>query len=94
MGAKNIIGYPTKKRAFLLTSPVEEPQEDLHKVEYFLNIARSAGIKPDSVSYEFFVKDSDRIYADGLLRSNGIEFRMARSFLSGVGMKKLESLTR
>lgn len=71
-GAKSIIGYPTKKRAVLLTSPVEEPPEDTHKVEYFLNIARSAGIKPDSVSYEFFVKESDRIFAEKLLRSNGI----------------------
>ncbi|MFH0764442.1 MAG: lipopolysaccharide heptosyltransferase II [Candidatus Omnitrophota bacterium] len=73
MGAKKIIGYPTKKRAILLTSPVEEPQEETHKVEYFLNIARSAGIRPGSVSYEFFVKDSDRIFAEKLLRSNGID---------------------
>ncbi|MCX5685847.1 MAG: glycosyltransferase family 9 protein, partial [Candidatus Omnitrophica bacterium] len=37
-GAEKIIGYPTKKRAILLTSPVEEPQEEIHKVEYFLNV--------------------------------------------------------
>ncbi|MCX5686593.1 MAG: glycosyltransferase family 9 protein, partial [Candidatus Omnitrophica bacterium] len=61
-----------KKRAILLTLPVEEPPEEAHKVEYFLNIARSAGIRPNSVSYEFFVKDSDRIFAEKLLGSNGI----------------------
>ncbi|MDP3803955.1 MAG: lipopolysaccharide heptosyltransferase II [Candidatus Omnitrophota bacterium] len=71
-GAKEIVGYPTRKRAFLLTSAVEEPAEEIHKVEYFLNIARSAGIKPGSVSYEFFIKDSDRKFAEKLLRTNGV----------------------
>lgn len=72
-GARGIIGYPTKNRAFLLTGSVEEPDEAIHKVEYFLNIARYAGINPKSASYEFFITDPDRNYAKQLLNMNGIQ---------------------
>lgn len=71
-GAKERIGYPTKRRSFLLTKPAEEPLEEAHKVEYFLNIAGAAGIKTKEASYEFYVKDSDRKFIDELLRENSI----------------------
>ncbi len=71
-GAKERIGYPTKNRGWILTRAVEEPDEALHKVEYFLNIARAAGIRPKDTSYEFFVEDADREYIAGLLQRSGV----------------------
>lgn len=66
------IGYPTKNRAGLLTQAVEEPLEETHKVEYFLNIARAAGISPRDNSYEFFIEDPDRGYVKKMLADSGI----------------------
>lgn len=70
-GIKERVGYPTKNRGGILTRVLEEPSEELHKVEYFLNIARSVGITPKSASYEFFITDSDREFVKSLLKSEG-----------------------
>ena len=66
------VGYATKKREVLLTDIVEEPFDALHKVEYFLNIAKTAGIDTSNMHYEFFVSEADRDYAKGLLAENGV----------------------
>ena len=71
-GIKERVGYPTKRRAMLLTKMVEAPSEEVHKVEYFLNIARASGLKPQSKSYEFFIDDSHKKFVTGLLRESGI----------------------
>ncbi len=71
-GIKERIGYPTKRRAFLLTKMVEPPSEDVHKVEYFLHLAQASGIIPANRSYEFFINDAHRIFIRDLLRGEGI----------------------
>ncbi len=71
-GIKKRIGYPTKHRSLLLTDTVEEPTDQMHKVEYFLNLAISAGIAPSIRSCEFFVKEPDRKIIKKLLREEGI----------------------
>jgi lipopolysaccharide heptosyltransferase II len=71
-GIKERIGYPTKRRAMLLTKMIESPAEELHKVEYFLNIASSSGLKCESRSYEFFIDQSHKKFVADLLRDNGI----------------------
>lgn len=71
-GIRERIGYATKNRAFLLTKAVEEPAEELHKVEYFLNIARAAGIPARDASYEFFIQDSDRHFTKDLLAKSSV----------------------
>ena len=71
-GIKERVGYPTKKRMMLLTKVVEAPSEELHKVEYFLNIAKASGLAPKSTSYEFFINDSHKKFVTGLLRGSGI----------------------
>jgi lipopolysaccharide heptosyltransferase II len=71
-GIAERIGYPTKRRGLLLTKQVELPDEGTHKVEYFLNIARSCGMRPRDVRYEFPVDDADRKHIVKLLRDNGI----------------------
>ncbi len=65
-GIPERIGYYTKKRALLLTKKVAIPQETLHKVEYFLNIAKASGITAENKDYEFFVNKEDSAYIDDL----------------------------
>lgn len=71
-GVKELIGYPTKNRLMLLTKAIEEPSEEIHKVEYFLNLARAAGMKIKNNSYEFFIKESDRDFIKEALRKSGV----------------------
>jgi len=72
-GIKERIGYPTKRRGMLLTKTVEASDEEVHKVEHFLNIARASGLNPKSKSYEFFIDDSHKKFAADLLRDAGIK---------------------
>ena len=72
-GIKTRIGYATKKRAFLLTHPVEASDYGEHKVEYFLRIAKEAGCDTKSKNYEFFITDTERKYIGSTLAENGIK---------------------
>ena len=73
-GIKERIGYATKHRSWLLTLAVEEPPANTHKVEYFLGLARSAGIElKGPPSYEFQAQDQDRKFAASLLRGHGVD---------------------
>lgn len=70
-GVKMRAGYVTAKRRFFLTLPVEPPERDLHKVDYFLNIAGALGCDVSRGTCEFFVKGADRKYInDELSREN------------------------
>lgn len=71
-GAKERIGYPTKRRGIFLTRPVEISDEEMHKVEYFLNLARAYGMTVSDIAYEFFIKDSARQRMGQFLNENGI----------------------
>ena len=71
-GAKERVGYPTKRRGMFLTNQVEIPDSETHKVEYFLNLARACKIAPGDVSYEFFIAGSDRQKIVAFLKDNGI----------------------
>ena len=71
-GISERIGYATKGRGWVLTRPIEEPPAPIHKVEYFLNIAREAGIPAEKKSYEFFITGGDRDYIKGLLANSGV----------------------
>lgn len=71
-GARERIGYATKRRGMFLTRVVEEPTEPVHKVEYFLNIARAAGIATGEAGYEFRVRDAQRARVKKLLSEFGV----------------------
>lgn len=71
-GIPERIGYATKRRGPVLTKAVEAPADGLHKVEYFLRVAETAGIPVRSRSYEFFVMDADRKRVEGLLAAGGV----------------------
>jgi len=67
------IGYYTKKRAAFLTQRIDSGTEQLHKVEYFLNIGRPLGIETENKDYELFITPQDRDYIDNLLREHGLK---------------------
>ena len=71
-GIKERVGYATKNRSLFLTKAVSEPAGEIHKVEYFLNLARALGIKPGDNSYEYFVSDSDKERIKNFLENNGV----------------------
>jgi lipopolysaccharide heptosyltransferase II len=71
-GIPQRIGYYTKKRARLLTRNIPQPVGPVHKVEYFLNIAASCGIKAENKDYDFFLSREDTDYARALLRENNL----------------------
>jgi lipopolysaccharide heptosyltransferase II len=71
-GIKERVGYPTKNRGFLLTKTIEIPEEEVHKVEYFLGLARGYGIKAGESSYEFFVSDADRENLNKILKGYNV----------------------
>ncbi|MFA5146141.1 MAG: lipopolysaccharide heptosyltransferase II [Candidatus Omnitrophota bacterium] len=71
-GVRERVGYAAKRRSAFLTKVVDEPAEETHKVEYFLNIARASGIAARDNSYEFFISDADRSFIKDLLRQKGV----------------------
>ena len=71
-GINERIGYDTKKRGFLLTRPVEFSENSLHKVEYFLEIARAIGCVSSKKKYDFFTSDKDKNNVLSVLSKYGI----------------------
>ncbi len=72
-GIPERVGYYTKKRSFLLTRAIEPPEEEKHRVEYFLDILRKIGLKVDKLNYQFFISPADKAYANELLKKEGIK---------------------
>jgi heptosyltransferase-2 len=72
-GIPERVGYYTKKRKFLLTKIIPPPERQLHRIEYFLNIARACGIETENRDYEFFISSEDKDYARSLLRDKGLK---------------------
>ncbi len=71
-GIPERIGYDTLKRHFLLTRRIKPPQAQPHRVEYFLNVIREAGIDTDNKDYEFFIKEEVEEKAKYILADNGV----------------------
>lgn len=69
------IGYDNRKSGLFLTKRIPVPARDLHRVEYFLGLARGVGIEPKSANYEFFVSEGDRDMAAKILKEAGLNDR-------------------
>ncbi|MCM8784198.1 MAG: lipopolysaccharide heptosyltransferase II [Candidatus Omnitrophica bacterium] len=65
-------GYVTKKRKLFLTHKVEIPKGDLHRVEYFLNLAHALDMPIDKMGYDFFIPSEVETYIEKFLEDNGI----------------------
>lgn len=72
-GIPERVGYFTKKRGRLLTKKIAPPEEEMHRLNYYLNIVESYGIKSDGRYYEFFISGNDREYIDSQLKKLAIE---------------------
>lgn len=72
-GIPERIGYYTRKRAILLTKSIPPPPEQLHKVEYFLNIAKSFNIETENKDYELFPKSGDKDYIRNLFQKQQLK---------------------
>ena len=71
-GIKRRIGYFYKKRNFILTEIIDLPEAPLHKIEYFLNMAKYIGADISDKGLEFFTNEKDRNYIRDLLKGNVI----------------------
>jgi lipopolysaccharide heptosyltransferase II len=73
-GIPQRIGHYTRKRGFLLTKKIIPPQRDsLHRIDYYLDIIRQAGLKVEDRHTEFFVGDDDMESAGNFLKKNGVD---------------------
>jgi lipopolysaccharide heptosyltransferase II len=72
-GIPERVGYYTRKRAALLTKSIQPPAKPLHKVEYFLNIAKTFGVETEDKDYEFFTSPKDKNYVDNIFQENGLK---------------------
>ncbi|MBU4346011.1 MAG: lipopolysaccharide heptosyltransferase II [Candidatus Omnitrophica bacterium] len=81
-GIPQIIGYSTKKRAFLLTQKIAPIKRDsLHRIDYYLNIIEKAGLRVEDRYAEFFVSDEDEAFVDRFLNSKSVN---KGEFLLGI----------
>ncbi|MCM8795941.1 MAG: glycosyltransferase family 9 protein [Candidatus Omnitrophica bacterium] len=72
-GIKERIGYYTRKRGFLLTKAIIPPgRDELHRIDYYLNIIKNAGLKVEDSYLEFFISDEDKKAIDEFLKINAI----------------------
>jgi len=67
------VGYASKRAGFLLTRRVNPPSHAMHKVEYFLNLAKSVGIEPESRNYQVMISEMDMEKAGRILKDAGIK---------------------
>jgi lipopolysaccharide heptosyltransferase II len=72
-GIPERVGYYTKKRGFLLTKKIELPNKGIHRLEYYLNIITSCGIKSDGKYCDFFISDHDKKYASEFFKNENIQ---------------------
>lgn len=66
-------GYKSKRVGFLLNRKVDTPDKELHKVEYFLNLAKALGIEAKNKNYEISISDDDMEKGKKILEPAGIK---------------------
>ncbi|MFZ5801106.1 MAG: lipopolysaccharide heptosyltransferase II [Candidatus Omnitrophota bacterium] len=71
-GIPNRIGYYTRKRGFLLTKAVYPDTAEIHRMDYYLKVVESAGVKIVDRHYQFFLQDDDRRFIERLLKEKGL----------------------
>ncbi|MFH1093631.1 MAG: lipopolysaccharide heptosyltransferase II [Candidatus Omnitrophota bacterium] len=71
-GIPSRTGYNTKNRSFLLSRSIPAPDKLMHKIDYFLNILKSCGIKAQDRNCEFFINEINKQEAQQILKENGI----------------------
>ncbi|MBF0385593.1 MAG: lipopolysaccharide heptosyltransferase II [Candidatus Omnitrophica bacterium] len=72
-GIKVRVGYDTKNRRRLLTCPIKEPKEDLHRSDYYLNLIEKFGINVDDRRAFLSVKEEAADKAGKILKNSGVD---------------------
>jgi len=67
------VGYRSKRAGFLLTKRIDVPHKELHKVEYFLNLARAMGIETENKNYEICISGNNIEKAENILKDAGLK---------------------
>lgn len=81
-GIPELVGYNTKKRGFLLTRKITPPHRDkLHRIDYYLNIIKQAGLKVRDRYLEFFVGREEEKFVEDFLNKHPIS---QADFLIGI----------
>ena len=81
-GIPERIGYYTSKRGFLLTKSIMAPAvESMHRIDYYLNIIKQAGLAVSDRHTEFFVKQEDIKAVEEFLIKNSIT---EDDFIAGI----------
>lgn len=76
-GIKQIIGYDTKKRGFLLSKKIKEPAKDkMHRIDYYLNIIDKWGLRIEDRFTEFFVDETDQKPVAEFLKKNNLNKKL------------------
>lgn len=70
-GIAHRIGYARGKSGFLLTKRVK-PVNNIHRVDYFLNLLKAQGMETADRNYQFFIDEKDKSFADKFLEEKGI----------------------
>lgn len=72
-GIKQIVGYVTKKRGFLLSKKILPPEQDsLHRIDYYLKIIEEAGLRVEDRYPEFFISEEERAFLKKFLKDNSV----------------------
>lgn len=76
-GIKTRIGYSTKKRSIFLTKKIIPPDiNNIHRADYFLELAYRAGVKyRDNLGCDIHTNGHDKEAAQNLLKENGISIK-------------------
>ena len=73
-GARERVGYATKGRGLILTKSIPDDREDKHRVYYFLDLLKKAGLRVDVDPYcEFLFSQEDDNRACRLLSDKGLD---------------------
>jgi heptosyltransferase II len=72
-GIPKRIGYATKGRGAFLTQSIEEPEDTLHDVRYFVDLVKQAGLKSEGdYQYDFYFSKADDEKAERLIQKNNL----------------------
>ncbi len=72
-GIPERIGYPTKKRGFLLTYQVEELRGEVHRMDYYCRVIEDYGIPVKSKMYALNIKKEDEESLNTILKQKGLD---------------------
>jgi len=72
-GIPQRIGYYTAKRGFLLTQKISPPDiNSLHRIDYYLNVIKEAGLDIKDRVTDFFIGQEDALRVKGILAEHGL----------------------